>query len=248
MVRSEFDALIGIQSESNTRALTNVPPEKQAARARANSELMKVFMERSASGAFKWVGTLYPTNAYAQDADMSLADFEDFVYAACFADHEDPVAKWQAIHDRQQKLVDWLKGKKEVQVKGPNVDLRLSIEGRAFINSDGQHNMPSGEIFTGPVEDSVEGWVRFTYPSVSRGRVVEGVEFIFEGGRVVFVKNILFDEKIGGTIHMAVGAGYPETGSQNESAIHWDFICDMRDGGEITVDGELLYRSGEFLV
>lgn len=285
MVRSDFEALIAIRSESNTRALTNVPPEKQAARARANAEMMKVFMQRSASGDFKWCATLYPTHAYAQDAEMSLSDFEDFVYRACFADHEDPAAKWQAVHDEQQKLVDWLAGKKDVRVTGPNVDLHLSIEGRTFINSDGQRNMPSGEIFTGPVEDSVEGWVRFTYPAVTQGREVEGVELTFEGGRVVkataeknegfllaqldadvggrtlgefaigtndgidrFVKNILFDEKIGGTIHMAVGAGYPETGSRNESAIHWDFICDMRDGGEIVVDGELFYRSGEFLI
>jgi aminopeptidase len=285
MVRGEFDALIGISAESNTRSLSNISPEKQAERSRALTDLMEVFMKRSASGEFKWVSTLFPTNAYAQDAEMSLSDFEDFVYGACFADHDDPVAKWQEIHDVQQKLVDWLKGKKAVQVTGPNIDLKLSIEGRTFINSDGTHNMPSGEIFTGPVEESVEGWVRFTYPAVTRGRAVEGVELTFEKGRVVkataekneafllsmldadegartlgefavgtnsgidrFVKNILFDEKIGGTIHMAVGAGYPETGSQNQSAIHWDFICDMREGGEITVDGELFYRSGEFMV
>ena len=185
----------------------------------------------------------------------------------------------------QQKLVDWLKGKKSVEVSGPNVDLRLSIEGRTFINSDGKHNMPSGEIFTGPVEDSVEGWVRFSYPSVTAGREVEGIELTFEKGRVVkasaekneefliqmldadegaralgefaigtnnmidrFIKNILFDEKIGGTIHMAIGAGYPETGSQNQSAVHWDMIADMRDGGEIKVDGELFYRAGEFMI
>jgi aminopeptidase len=195
------------------------------------------------------------------------------------------VARWQAIHKMQQKLVDWLKGKKTLEVNGPNVELKLSIEGRTFINSDGTHNMPSGEIFTGPVEDSVEGWVHFTYPAVTQGREVEGIELTFEKGRVVkataekneefllsqldadegartlgefaigtnhgidrFVKNILFDEKIGGTIHMAVGAGYPETGSQNESAIHWDMICDMRDGGEITADGELFYHAGEFTI
>jgi aminopeptidase len=216
---------------------------------------------------------------------MSLADFEDYVYGAMFADAEDAVAAWQTIHDEQQRLVDWLQGKRRVEVKGPNVDLTLSIDGRTFVNSDGHHNMPSGEIFTGPVEDSANGWVRFTYPAVTAGREVDGIELRFEQGRVVaataaknedfllsqldsdagarylgewaigtnrkinrYIKNILFDEKIGGTIHMAVGAGYPETGSRNESAIHWDMICDMRDGGEIRVDDELLYRAGEFLI
>ena len=163
--------------------------------------------------------------------------------------------------------------------------LTLSVEGRTFINSDGKHNMPSGEVFTGPVEDSANGWVRFTYPAVHGGREVEGIELAFEDGKVVkatakknedyllqmldiddgarylgefaigtnfgiqkFTKNILFDEKIGGSFHMAVGAGYPDTGSQNKSAIHWDMICDMRDGGEIWVDGEQLYKDGAFVI
>jgi aminopeptidase len=242
-------------------------------------------MQRSATGEFRWVGTLYPTNAYAQDAEMSLRDYEEFVYGACFCDQDDPVARWQEVHDMQQKLVDWLVGKREVRVTGPNADLTLSIEDRVFMNSDGHKNMPSGEIFTGPVEDSVEGWVRFTYPAVTAGREVEGIELKFEKGKVVeasakkgeefllkmldtdpgaryvgefaigtndgikrFTKNILFDEKIGGSFHMAVGFGFPETGSKNESAIHWDMICDMRDGGEIHVDGDMFYRSGEFMI
>lgn len=181
--------------------------------------------------------------------------------------------------------MDWLSGKDEVVVKGPNVDLKLSIKGRNFINSDGKTNMPSGEIFTGPVEDSVEGWVRFTYPAIRLGREVEGIELKFEKGKVVeataeknepfllemlevdegaryvgefaigtnkrinrFIKNMLFDEKTGGTIHMALGAGYPQTGSVNKSGIHWDMICDMRDGGQIYVDGELFYEAGEFKI
>jgi aminopeptidase len=228
---------------------------------------------------------IFPTQAYAQDAEMSLAEFEDYVYSTTYADAEDPVAMWQKIHDEQQRLVDWLAGKKHVEVKGPDIDLKLSIEGRTFENADGEKNMPSGEIFTSPVEDSANGWVRFTYPAVSSGREVEGIELHFEDGKVVeasakknqdfllrmldtdpgarylgefavgtnkkinrFIKNILFDEKIGGTIHMAVGYGFPETGSVNESAIHWDMICDMRDGGQIFVDGELIYESGEFKI
>jgi aminopeptidase len=216
---------------------------------------------------------------------MSLRDYEDFVYAATFADQPDPVQSWRTVHDRQQQLVDWLRGKERVEVRGPNIDLQLSIAGRTFINSDGKRNMPSGEIFTGPVEDSANGWVRFTYPAIRGGREVEGVEFELRDGKVVqaratkneeyllsqldsdegsrylgefaigtnyqiqrFTKSILFDEKIGGTIHMAVGAGYPETGSRNRSSVHWDFICDMRHDSEIRVDGELIYRDGQFLI
>jgi aminopeptidase len=228
---------------------------------------------------------MYPTLAYAQDAEMSLAEFEDYVYGTMFADTDDPIGAWQAVHAEQQQLVDWLAGKREIEVKGPNVELKLSIEGRGFINSDGTRNMPSGEIFTSPVEESLEGWVRFSYPAIRDSREVEGIELRFERGRITgasaekneefllamldtdagsryigefaigtnrridrFIKNMLFDEKIGGTIHMAVGYGFPEAGSKNESAIHWDMLCDMRAGGQILVDGELFYDSGEFLL
>ena len=171
-------------------------------------------------------------------------------------------------------------------MRGPNVDLRLSIAGRTFINSDGKRNMPSGEIFTGPVEESAEGWVRFTYPAIRGGREVEGVELRLcagqggqgdgaarmkryllsqidsdAGARYLgefaigtnyqiqrFTKSILYDEKIGGTMHLALGSGYPETGSRNESSIHWDFICDMRTESEIVVDGEFLFKDGRFVI
>lgn len=216
---------------------------------------------------------------------MSLRDDEDFVYNACFCNGDGAVARWREVHERQQRLVEWLKGKREVRITGPNADLTLSIEGRVFIHCDGRNNMPDGEIFTGPVEDSARGWVRFTYPAVTGGREGAGVELWFEEGRVVrtmarqneeyllqmleadpgarylgefvfgthsgiqrFTKNILFDEKIGGSFHLALGAGYPETGSRNESAIHWDMIGDMRGGGEVRVDGELFYRDGELVV
>lgn len=285
MVRSEFEGLISVRSQGNTRSLSNIDPARHVLREKAYQPLMEIFMERGASKELKWCGSLFPTDAYAQDAEMSLKEFEDYVYSTTFADLEDPISEWRKIHDEQQKLVDWLVGKKQVEVKGPNIEMSLSIAGRTFENSDGTRNMPSGEIFTGPVEESVNGWVRFSYPAVDQGREVEGIELHFEQGRVVeasaeknqgfllaqldtdpgarylgewaigtnkrinlFIKNILFDEKIGGTIHMAVGAGYPETGSKNKSAIHWDMICDMRDGGQIWVDGELFYESGEFKI
>ncbi|MFZ0545959.1 MAG: aminopeptidase [Candidatus Promineifilaceae bacterium] len=285
LIVETYDCSIGIRSAENTRTMSAADPAREAISRNANREILATYMRRSAAGEFRWVGTLFPTNAFAQEADMSLSDYEDFVYSACFADKEDPVAEWHKFSTMQQKLVDWLAGKKEVKVQGPNVDLTLSIAERTFINSDGRRNMPSGEIFTGPVEDSVNGWVRFTYPAIQNGREVSGVELYFENGKVVkataqknetflqsmldtdagarflgefaigtnngidrFTKSILFDEKIGGTIHMAVGAGYPETGSKNKSSIHWDMICDMRDGGSIWVDGTEFYNSGRFLV
>ncbi len=189
------------------------------------------------------------------------------------------------IHNEQQKVVDWLQGKNTVTVKSPNVDLTLSIEDRTFINSDGTNNMPSGEVFTGPVEDSVNGWVNYTYPAIHQGKEVEGIHLEFKDGKVVnataekneefmlamldtdegsrylgefaigtnygiqkFTKSILYDEKIGGSFHMALGAGYPETGSKNVSAIHWDMICDIREDSEIRVDGDLLYKDGKFMI
>ncbi len=281
----QMDCLISIRATENTRALTSIDPKRNQIAQLARRELMETYMRRSAEGSLRWVGTQFPCPAYAQDADMSLSEYEDFVYAATFCDREDPIAAWQQVHERQQRLVDWLKGKDRVEVRGPNVELTLSIKDRVFINSDGKKNMPSGEIFTGPVEDSVNGWVRFTYPAIHAGREVDGVEFEFKDGKVVkasatkneeyllsmldsdpgarylgefaigtnygiqrFTRSILFDEKIGGTIHMAVGAGYPETGSQNRSSIHWDFICDMRQDSEIRVDGELFYKDGQFQI
>lgn len=281
----KIDVRISLQASTNTRSLTGIDPKKPRLRQQARQDLMRIYMQRAAEGSLKWVGTQYPCAAYAQEADMSLREFEDFVYAATFADQPDPVKCWKDVHNQQQRLVDWLKGKKEVVVRGPNVDLTLSIDGRTFINSDGKNNMPSGEIFTGPVEDSANGWVRFTYPAIRGGREVHGVEFEFEDGKVIvarakknqdylltmldsdegarflgefaigtnynikrFTKSILYDEKIGGTIHMAVGLGYPKTGSVNKSSIHWDFICDMRDESEILVDGELFYKNGEFQI
>jgi aminopeptidase len=280
-----FDVRIVIQSAYSTKNLNDIDPEKISERRRAYRDIMDTYFRRMQTKELRRVGTLFPTEAYAADAGMTLADFEDYVYSTTYSDSPDPIGEWIKIRDQQQKLVDWLDGKKQVQVSGPHIDLSLSIEGRKFINSDGKQNMPSGEIYTGPVEDSVEGWVHFTHPAILSGREVHGIKLEFEGGRVSkatadigqdflesmlevdqgarylgefaigtnhkinrFIKSILFDEKIGGTIHMALGKGYPSTGSQNNSAIHWDMICDMREGGQIKVDGELFYDSGKFLI
>jgi aminopeptidase len=282
---NHIDVRITLRAAQNTRALTNIDPAQMGRTRKANAPLTETFMRRQSSNELRWTGTLFPTNASAQDAEMSLEEYENFVYQACMVHLDNPVAYWMQKSREQQRLVDWLKGKHTVEVKGEHIDLTLSVKDRVFVNADGKKNMPDGEIFTGPVEDSVNGWVKFTYPAVYSGREVEGVELRFEDGKVVkatahkgedflnsvldtdagsrylgefaigtnefiqkFTRSILFDEKIGGTVHMAVGAGYPDTGSQNRSGVHWDMICDMRSGGEILVDGDLFYRNGEFKV
>ncbi len=280
----QFESRIRIHSATNTRATTNLNPAKAQRRGKATSTITESQMRRGAEGIFKWVTTLYPTDAYAQDAGMSLKEYEDFVFGAVHAHEENPIAYWKGTAAGQQKAIDFLTGKGQVVMRGPNVDLSLSIKGRKFMNSTGMYNMPDGEIFTGPVEDSVNGWVKFTYPAIYGGVAVEGAELTFVRGRVEqakadknqqylikmlesdsgsrylgeyaigtnfdinkFTGNILFDEKIGGTFHMALGAGYPETGSRNKSAIHWDMICDLRTDSEILVDGELFYKNGQFV-
>jgi aminopeptidase len=281
----EIDANISIWTETNTKALTNVDPAKQSRSQAARRPLSERFLERAAKNELKWTGTVYPTLAFAQDAEMSLREFEDFCYGAARVHDPDPIASWKATSVVQQRLIDWLIDKHEVHLLGPDTDLTLSIEGRLWENCDGHENFPDGEIFTGPVEDSVNGHVRFSYPACEGGREVEDVRLWFEKGKVVkataakneeflltmidtdegarylgefafgtnegvqrFTKNILFDEKIGGTVHMALGTGYPETGSENRSAIHWDMICDLRQGGEVWVDGVLFAKDGQFKI
>lgn len=285
LIIETYDARISIRGTENTKLLSNVDPAKIALRNQSQMELMETFMKRAATGDLRWVGSLFPTNAHAQDAEMSLREYEDFVYGACLPDMDDPVGAWQRFSAWQQKIVTWLEGKDHVHIVAPETDLHLSIAGRTFINSDGKHNMPSGEVFTGPVEDSVEGHVYFSYPAIYQGREVAGVRLWIENGKVVkataekneaflrqmldtdegaryfgefaigtnkginrFTKQILFDEKINNSFHMALGRSYPETGGQNVSAIHWDLICDMSGGGEIRVDDALLYRDGDFVI
>jgi aminopeptidase len=281
----QADVYIRVGGTNNTRAMTNISSKRVQQAQAARRVWLDTRLGRAAEGKMKWVGTLYPTQANAQEANMSLEDYEDFVYGATFCDQNDPVAEWRKISEMQQKKVDWLVGKDHVKLQGPSVELELSIAGRTFINSDGHKNMPSGEIFTGPVEESVNGWMHFDYSSIVSGRSVKGIELRFEQGKVVeasaeqneallhaqldtdagarylgefaigtnfgiqqFTGSILFDEKIGGTVHIAIGKGYPETGSKNNSAVHWDMICDMRTDSTIHVDGKLFYQNGEFVV
>jgi aminopeptidase len=284
LVFETFDATLQIGAPYNTRSLSGTDPAKQQISRKAGAELMRTAMSRSAQGEFKWSYTVFPTNAGAQEADMSLSEYEDFVYGAGLLHLDDPVAAWKEEANRQQRLIDWLDGKNRFVLKGANIDLEMSVDGRSFIKAAGKENFPDGEIFTSPVEDSVSGWVRFGYPAIYGGREVVDIELWFENGRVVketarkgqelltsllntddgarvlgelgigtnygiqkFTKNMLFDEKIGGTIHLAVGSGFPECGSQNSSGLHWDMLCDMAES-EIVVDGELFYKDGKVVI
>jgi aminopeptidase len=281
LIFETFDATLHIGAERNTRALSHIDPAKQARHAKAHQPVFEIVMQRSARKELHWCYTAYPTQAAAQEAEMSLSEYQDFVYAAGKLNEPDPIAAWQREGQRQRELQAWLRGKDQVVLKGPDVDLRFSIAGRTFVVAEGKENFPDGEIYTSPVEDSANGWIRFRYPGIMSGREVTDVELWFEQGKVVrekatkgeelltsllnsdpgarylgewgigtnydiprFTKDMLFDEKLGGTIHLAVGAGFPEAGGRNKSGLHWDLLCDMAEG-EIVIDGEVFYRQGK---
>ncbi|HEX2993459.1 MAG TPA: aminopeptidase [Anaerolineales bacterium] len=276
-----FDASLYIDAQHNSRNLSGIDGSRLARAHKAGAELVGKILRRAAEGTHRWCVTVYPTHAMAQDAGMSLADYREFVYNAGMLNDPDPVAFWEEQGRKQTKLAAWLNGHDQVILKGSNVDVTLSIKDRRFEISDGRYNFPDGEIFTCPVEDSVNGWIRFKYPGIYDGQEVTDIELWFENGRVVkekaasnqelltsllntdagartlgewgigtnygiqrFSKNMLFDEKIGGTIHFAVGQGFPECGGRNESGLHWDMLCDMAES-EITVDGDLFYKNGK---
>ncbi len=278
------DVRIVLEADTNTRGLSNVDPARLARAGRAREPLRNRYLERAAAGELRWSITLFPTNAAAQDAEMSLAEYERFVYGAGKLDSEDPVGDWRAFGDELRRLAEWLGAKSELRVVSNGTDLTLGVEGRTWIPCDGKENFPDGEVFTGPVETSVEGEIHFSYPASFQGRMVEDIRLRFSGGEVVeasadrgqdfldgmlgmddgarrvgefafglndaiteFTKNTLFDEKIGGTVHLALGKAYPESGGTNQSALHWDLVCDLRSGSEVYADGELVYRDGRFL-
>jgi len=287
LVTEQFEVYIRIRAEIDPRALMSVPPQRQSLRQKGMAPVRNSMLQRGATKELQWVLTQIPTEGYAKEAGMNLAEYTDFVFSACHADEKtpDPIAHWEKIRQQQTRIIESIQGHDEVRLVGPNVDLKLSIKNRKFNNSYGRHNMPDGEIYTGPVEESANGWIKFSYPAIYQGQVVEGVELKFTDGRIReakaevgeiylktmidsddgahylgefaigtnyeinrFTRNILFDEKLGGTIHLALGAGYPETGSRNTSAIHWDMICDMRENAEILVDGSIIYRNGSFII
>lgn len=283
--REEAEVSIRISAETNTKSGSGVDPSRNAMFDLARGDLRRTFMERAASGALRWTLTLFPTDAYAQDAEMSTSEYAEFIFAACKLNDPDPVAAWQTLHQEQARLIAWLSPRSALRIVGPDTDLTVGIGGRTWINSDGKRNFPSGEVFTGPIEDSASGVVRCSFPVMAGGREIADVRLRFEQGVVVdasaakneayllasldidegarrlgevavgtncdinrFTGQILLDEKIGGTAHVALGAGYPDSGSTNRSAIHWDLICDLRDGGRIEADGEPLMIDGRIVI
>jgi aminopeptidase len=263
------DAALTVHAPENTRALADVDPARLARAARARAPVREAGLRR------RWCVSLWPTPAGAQQAGMGTDEFAAFVRRALFLDRDDPIAAWHTLHDRQARLIERLSRASELRIEADGTDLKLRVAGRTWINSDGRRNMPSGEVFTGPHEDSAEGRIRFDIPSSPRGAEVSGIELEFREGRVTAARAdrgdavlqaslatddgarrlgeigigtntgidrpvgaILFDEKIGGTVHLALGRSYPETGGTNESALHWDMICDLRRGGRLTADGE----------
>ncbi len=284
-----IDVHIGLWADTNTKALGQIDPARLARQQSARKPLTKRFLERAADGELRWVGTMYPTNAAAQDAEMSLAEYEEFVFRGGLLHLPDPVAAWQEIFKKQERVREYLQGKKEVHFQAPprngddGTDLRVNVDGGIWVNCGGHENFPDGEVFAGP--QGADGHVNYSFPAVYNGREVEGVRLAFKDGRVVdatakkgedfliamldqdegartmgeiaigtnyeiknFSRNTLFDEKIGGTFHAACGAGYPESGSTNESGLHWDMVCDLRTGGTIAADGEVFHRDGLFLL
>lgn len=274
-------ARLNIQSSSNPNALSNVSPDSSARHRQVTRQLLQYMRQREPAGAFRWCLTLYPTEGYAQNANMSLREFEEFVFETCFLNDPDPIARWKELSVKQQRLVDWLAGHDKVHILGNGTDLTLSVKDRIFINSDGKRNFPSGEFFTSPVENSANGVIQYDVPSVYDGRAVDGIRLVFRDGKVIEasarqgqdyllrmleldegarylgefafgnnasvkrgIRNILFDEKMGGTVHLALGACYPETGGVNQSALHWDMVCDLRTSGEVWVDNTLFLKNG----
>jgi aminopeptidase len=281
----QLGAIVTIWGDRNTRNLSQADPKRVSKKIASRRKLTNRFWERIDEGKAKWVGTRFPTEAHAQDAEMSLAEYEDFVYAACHVrGNEDPVAHWQGVSVELKARARELNTFSEFRIVGPDTDLRVNVAGRDWLAADGRLNMPDGEIFTSPVETETEGDIRFSFPAIFQGRGVEDVRLRFEAGRVVraeagngndflqslldmddgarilgevafglnyeidrFTRDILFDEKIGGTMHFALGSSFKKLGGRNDSGLHWDMICDLRADGEVYADGELVWKAGSFL-
>jgi aminopeptidase len=279
-----FDCYLVVRAPFNLRDTQNIDTNKRIAATEGNKEINKIYNERTGSYKMRRSLCQFPTQASAQEAGMSLKEYEDFIFQSCFLYEENPIEAWKQLGRNQQTATDYLNKCKNIHYKGPNIDIKFSTDGRTWINSDGKANMPSGEIYTAPVEDSVNGQVKFTLPSIYMGQEAEEVEldvkngvvqswkatrgmdilnkvFDMPGARVFgeaaigcnnniqrITKNILFDEKIGGTIHMAVGQSYAQCGGKNDSSVHWDMITDMTQGGEIWADGIMIYKDGKFII
>ncbi len=283
LAMNTYNGFLNIMAPFNLKEEQEIDTQKAKTRRKAMTEVHKTYFERTANRSLKRSLCVFPTQAFAQNAGMSLEDYEHFVFNACKINEDDPIGEWLKVREHQQKIVDFLAKKKQIRYFGEGIDITFSTEGRTWINSDGRTNMPSGEVYTSPVEDSVEGHIHYSYPAIYMGHEVEGVTLWVKKGEVIkweanrgkdfldhifaipgarrfgeaaigtnfainrHTKNILFDEKIGGTIHMAIGQSYLQAGGKNESSVHWDMIAEMRNGGIIFADDEKVYENGEFL-
>ncbi len=282
-VYENVDATISIISNTHTKHLVNIDPDRIRLRSQALRVINETFIKRDYEGKLRWTATIFPTKALAQEAGMSLMTYEDFIYRSLKLHEDDVIGAWVKQAEYQDKVIKLLESVSELRVLDDDADLTLKVDGRKWINDDGRKNMPGGEVYTAPIECSVEGYIVFTYPAIWRGVEVEGVKLVFRRGEVVdagairgeqflkkilsvdegsrrvgevafglnyninvFTKQILLDEKMGGTIHLALGSAYPITGGTNKSAIHWDLIKDMRKG-KVFADGDLIYSDGKFL-
>jgi aminopeptidase len=269
------DAIVSVQAPENTREASAISPERM----QAVMAGLQPALQRTLDGTLPWVGCQYPTPSLAQEAGMSTEEFSEFLYGAVLLD-------WSAEKERMQRYADRFMAASEVRIVGSETDLRLGIAGREFAVDAGGYNMPGGEFYCCPLEDSAEGTIAFTeFPAVYAGREVQGIRLRFEGGRVVdasadahedflletldadegarrlgelgigcnpgitrYMRNTLFDEKIDGTVHLAVGKGFPNMGGQNVSVIHWDIVKDLHSGGRIELDGEVVQQDGAWLI
>jgi aminopeptidase len=279
-----IDAVVTIWAETNTRASSRLDPARHRRQIAAERQYAMRRRDRVSRGELRWCGVLSPTNAHAQDAEMPLSDYEDFVFRACHVADDDPIGHWRGVAAKLEARAEELGSVRELRIVGEDTDLTVLVEGRRWRAAHGLRNMPDGEVFTSPVETGVNGTIRFRFPALFEGREIDDLRLRFEQGRVVaaeaahgagylnallemdagsstigeiafglnyeidrFTRNILFDEKIGGTMHLALGMGYEELGGTNRSSLHLDLICDLRRDGEVYADGELIWRAGRFL-
>jgi len=279
-----IDVRISVACSPNPKGLTGVDAAKIAMNTAAWKDVTELFMKRYNADELRWTVYPYPINAGAQEASMALKEYEDFVYASCLVDREDPVKEWNKIHASQERICKYLDCVNEIKMIGEDTEIAFNAKGRKWWNKAGIGSMPAGEVYTGPVEDSVNGTVRFSYPLIYSSKELEDITLTFKDGKVTrakaakgnellqeilkiggadrlgeaavgtnygitrFTKNIFFDENMGGTIHMALGASYPWTGGLNKSAVHLDILKDMKKDGEISADGKLIYKKGKFLI
>ena len=270
-----IDGVISIYSPEDAREGSDLSDERQS----AIEQLLVPLRARTMSLEIPWVIGEWPTDALAAEAGMTFDEYEEFIFDAVLLD-------WDAEAERMRRIAALFDAADEVRIEADGTDLTVSLAGRTGSVDDGHVNMPGGEVFYSPVEDSANGVIEFCeFPAVYFGTEVEGVRLVFENGRVVdasarvneefllqtldtdegarnlgelgigcnpgiqrFMKNVGFDEKIDGTVHLAVGNSYTFTGGSNRSSIHWDIVKDLRTEGRIHADGRLVQENGRWLI